>query len=88
MSLMMVTPNKPGALYNVLSCFNALGIKDGFYAFGNNAHHRYGRYDHYRKKHEHRQQSPLPNARQRGDSVSDKRDQSRDRRYKYNFFAC
>ena len=25
-SLMLVTPNKPGALYNVLSCFNALGI--------------------------------------------------------------
>ena len=26
LSLMMVTPNKPGALYHVLSCFNALGI--------------------------------------------------------------
>ncbi|MBQ4091111.1 MAG: chorismate mutase [Clostridia bacterium] len=26
LSLMMVTPNRPGALYNVLSCFNALGI--------------------------------------------------------------
>ncbi len=26
LSLMMVTDNKPGALYNVLSCFNALGI--------------------------------------------------------------
>ena len=26
LSLMLVTPNKPGALYNVLSCFNALGI--------------------------------------------------------------
>jgi chorismate mutase/prephenate dehydratase len=25
-SLMLVTPNKPGALYHVLSCFNALGI--------------------------------------------------------------
>ncbi len=25
-SLMLVTPNKPGALYNVLSCFNALGV--------------------------------------------------------------
>ena len=25
-SLMLVTPNKPGALYSVLSCFNALGI--------------------------------------------------------------
>ena len=25
-SLMLVTPNKPGALYRVLSCFNALGI--------------------------------------------------------------
>ena len=25
-SLMLITPNKPGALYNVLSCFNALGI--------------------------------------------------------------
>ncbi len=26
LTLMMVTPNKPGALYNVLSCFNALGV--------------------------------------------------------------
>ena len=26
LSLMIVTPNKPGALYNVLSCFNALGV--------------------------------------------------------------
>ncbi len=26
LSLMMVTTNRPGALYNVLSCFNALGI--------------------------------------------------------------
>ena len=26
LTLMLVTPNKPGALYNVLSCFNALGI--------------------------------------------------------------
>ena len=26
LSLMMVTPNKPGALYHVLSCFNAQGI--------------------------------------------------------------
>ena len=26
LSLMMVTPNKPGALYHVLSCFNSLGI--------------------------------------------------------------
>lgn len=26
MSLMLVTPNKPGALYHVLSCFNALGV--------------------------------------------------------------
>ena len=25
-SLMLVTPNKPGALYRVISCFNALGI--------------------------------------------------------------
>lgn len=25
-TLMLVTPNKPGALYNVLSCFNALGV--------------------------------------------------------------
>jgi chorismate mutase/prephenate dehydratase len=25
-SLMLVTPNKPGALYHVLSCFNSLGI--------------------------------------------------------------
>ena len=26
LTLMLVTPNKPGALYNVLSCFNALGV--------------------------------------------------------------
>ena len=26
LSLMLVTPNKPGALYHVLSCFNALGV--------------------------------------------------------------
>ena len=26
LTLMIVTPNKPGALYNVLSCFNALGV--------------------------------------------------------------
>ena len=26
LSLMLVTPNKPGSLYHVLSCFNALGV--------------------------------------------------------------
>ncbi len=26
LTLMLVTPNKPGALYNALSCFNALGV--------------------------------------------------------------
>ncbi len=26
LTLMLVTPNKPGALYHVLSCFNALGV--------------------------------------------------------------
>ena len=26
LTLMLVTPNKPGALYSVLSCFNALGV--------------------------------------------------------------
>lgn len=26
LSLMLVTPNRPGALYHVLSCFNALGV--------------------------------------------------------------
>ena len=26
LTLMLVTPNRPGALYNVLSCFNALGV--------------------------------------------------------------